>query len=146
MGFTPLEGLMMGTYCGSIGPSILVYLLRQKCLDADQLDHVLNYASGLLGVSGVSFDMRQVLAVILHVYVYRIRQTVGALAATLGGVDALVFTAGVGEHAAGIREWVCDNLHYLGLILDRTANNMCQLDADIALADLDRPYPGHCHT
>jgi acetate kinase len=142
MGFTPLEGLMMGTRSGSIDPGILVYLLRHKGLDADQLDHALNYASGLLGVSGVSSDMRQVLAAMpqqadarlaVDVYVHRIRQTVGAMTATLGGVDALVFTAGVGEHAAVIRERICENLGYLGLALDRTANNMCQPDADIAL-------------
>jgi acetate kinase len=142
MGFTPLEGLMMGTRSGSLDPGILVYLLRQKGLDADQLDHALNYASGLLGVSGVSSDLRQVLAAVpqqadarlaVDVYVHRIRQTVGAMAATLGGVDALVFTAGVGEHAAVIRARVCDNLGYLGLALDHTANDACQPDADIAL-------------
>ena len=142
MGFTPLEGLMMGTRSGTIDPGILVYLLRQKGMDADQLDHALNYDSGLLGVSGVSSDMRQVLAAAPHhadarlaidVYVHRIRQTVGAMAATLGGVDALVFTAGVGEHAAEIRAQVCENLGYLGLALDRTANDMCQPDADVAL-------------
>jgi acetate kinase len=142
MGFTPLEGLMMGTRSGSIDPGILLYLLRQHGLDAEQLDHALNYASGLLGVSGVSADMRQVLAAMpqqadarlaVEVYVHRIRHTVGAMAATLGGVDALVFTAGVGEHAAVIRERVCENLGYLGLILDRTANDGCQPDADIAM-------------
>ena len=142
MGFTPMEGLMMGTRSGSVDPGILVYLLRQKGLDADQLDHALNYDSGLLGVSGVSSDMRQVLAAAPHhaearlaidVYVHRIRQTVGAMAATLGGVDALVFTAGVGEHAAEIRARVCENLGYLGLALDRTANDGCQPDADVAL-------------
>jgi acetate kinase len=142
MGFTPLEGLMMGTRSGSIDPGILVYLLREKGLNADQVDHALNYESGLLGVSGVSSDMRQVLAAMpqhadarlaVDVYVHRIRQTVGAMAATLGGVDALVFTAGVGEHAAAIRAQVCENLGFLGLALDRTANDGCQPDADIAL-------------
>jgi acetate kinase len=142
MGFTPLEGLMMGTRSGSIDPGILVYLLREKGLDAEQVDHALNYASGLLGVSGISSDMRQVLAAMPHhadarlavdVYVHRIRHTVGAMAATLGGVDALVFTAGVGEHAAAIRARVCENLGYLGLALDRTANDACQPDADIAV-------------
>ena len=123
-------------------PGILVYLLREKGLDADQIDYALNYASGLLGVSGMSSDMRQVLAAVPHnpdarlavdVYVHRIRHTVGAMAATLGGVDALVFTAGVGEHAAAIRAQVCENLGYLGLSLDRTANDGCQPDADVAL-------------
>jgi acetate kinase len=142
MGFTPLEGLMMGTRSGSIDPGILVYLLRQKGLDAEQLDHALNYESGLLGVSGVSSDMRQVLAAMpqqadaclaVDVYVHRIRQTVGAMAATLGGVDALIFTAGVGEHAAVIRARVCENLSHLGLALDHAANEVRQPDADIAL-------------
>src|SRR4029434_2948096 len=135
MGFTPLEGLMMGTRSGTVDPGMLVYLLRHKRLDANALDHALNYESGLLGVSGVSSDMRQVLSELagnpnarlaVEVYVHRIRQTVGAMAATLGGVDALVFTAGVGEHAAEIRERVCENLEYLELELDRTANDTCQ--------------------
>jgi acetate kinase len=141
MGFTPLEGLMMGTRSGTVDPGMLVYLLRHKGLDVNELDHALNYQSGLLGLSGVSSDMRQVLSELPHnpdarlaveVYVHRIRQTVGAMAATLGGVDALVFTAGVGEHAAEIRERVCENLNYLGLDLDRTANETCKPDADVA--------------
>ena len=142
MGFTPLEGLMMGTRSGTVDPGMLVYLLRHKGLDVNELDHALNYQSGLLGLSGVSSDMRQVLSELPHnpdarlaveVYVHRIRQTVGAMAATLGGIDALVFTAGVGEHAAEIRERVCENLNYLGLELDRTANQTCKPDADIAM-------------
>jgi acetate kinase len=127
---------------GSIDPGILVYLLRQKGLNADQLDYALNYESGLLGVSGVSSDMRQILAAMpqhagarlaIDVYVHRIRQTVGAMAATLGGVDALVFTAGVGEQAAELRARVCENMGYLGLALDHTANDVYQPDADVAL-------------
>jgi acetate kinase len=142
MGFTPLEGLMMGTRSGTVDPGMVVYLLRHKGLDVNELDHALNYQSGLLGLSGVSSDMRQVLSELPHnpdarlaveVYVHRIRQTVGAMAATLGGVDALVFTAGVGEHAPAIRERVCKNLNYLGLELDRTANETCQPDADVAM-------------
>jgi acetate kinase len=142
MGFTPLEGLMMGTRSGTVDPGMLVYLLRQKGLDMNELDHALNYESGLLGVSGVSSDMRQVLSELPHnpdarlaveVYVHRVRQTVGAMAATLGGVDALVFTAGVGEHAPEIRKRVCEKLSYLGLELDRTANETCKPDADVAM-------------
>ena len=142
MGFTPLEGLMMGTRSGTVDPGMLVYLLRHKGLDVNNIDHALNYESGLLGVSGVSSDMRQVLSELagnpdarlaIEVYVHRIRQTVGAMAATLSGVDALVFTAGVGEHASEIRKQVCENLKYLGLELDRTANETCQPDADIAM-------------
>src|SRR6266481_4491133 len=142
MGFTPLEGLMMGTRSGTVDPGMLVYLLRHKGLDVNELDHALNYQSGLLGISGVSSDMREVLSELagnpnarlaVEVYVHRIRQTVGAMAATLGGVDALVFTAGVGEHATEIRKRVCENLNYLGLELDRTANETCQPDADVAM-------------
>src|SRR5438876_1653184 len=142
MGFTPLEGLVMGTRSGTVDPGMLVYLLRHKGLDVNELDQALNYQSGLLGLSGVSSDMRQVLSELPHnpdaglaveVYVHRIRQTVGAMAATLGGIDALVFTAGVGEHAPEIRERVCEKLNYLGLDLDRTANQTCKPDADIAM-------------
>jgi len=141
MGFTPLEGLMMGTRSGTVDPGLLIYLLREKGLSVDQLDHALNYESGLLGISGFSSDMREILAALPHdavarlavdVYVHRVRQTVGAMAATLGGVDALVFTAGVGEHAAEIRERVCNNLGHLGLELDRTANRDCAPDRDVA--------------
>jgi acetate kinase len=144
MGFTPLEGLMMGTRSGTVDPGLLIHVLRDKGLDVDRLDHALQHESGLLGVSRVSSDMRQVLAAAPHdpdarlaveVYVHRIRQSIGAMAATLGGVDALVFTAGVGENAVEIRERVCDNLDYLGLQLDRRANGAGKPDSDIALAD-----------
>ena len=141
MGFTPLEGLMMGTRSGSVDPGMLVHLLRHKKLDVNTLDKALNYESGLLGVSGISSDLRQVLSQLPHnpdarlavdVYVHRIVRTVGAMAATLGGVDALVFTAGVGERSQEIRKRVCENLDYLGLELDRMANETCKPDADIA--------------
>ncbi len=141
MGFTPLEGLMMGTRSGTVDPGILLYLLRHKGLEVNALDKALNQESGLLGVSGVSSDMRRVLAALpsnpdarlaVDFYVHRIRQTVGAMAATLGGIDALVFTAGVGEHAPEIRRRVCENLNFLGLELDPIANETCQADADVA--------------
>ena len=110
MGYTPLEGLMMGTRSGSIDPSIVLNVQQHHGLTADQVETALNHESGLLGVSGVSGDMRQVMQaadagraqaeLALVVYTHRVRQAIGALAVTLGGVDALVFTAGVGEHAA----------------------------------------------
>ena len=142
MAITPLEGLMMGTRRGTIDPGILLYLLRHKGLDVNELDHALNYESGLLGLSAVSSDMREVLSELPHnpdarlaveVYVHRFRQTIGAMAATLGGVDALVFTAGIGEHAPEIRRRVCENLNFLGLELDQRANETCQADADVAV-------------
>jgi acetate kinase len=141
MGFTPLEGLVMGTRSGTVDPGMLVYALQRKGLDGKALDKALNHESGLLGLSGISSDMRQILSELPHnpdarlaveVYVHRIRQTVGAMAATLGGVDALVFTAGVGEGSQEIRKRVCENLDYLGLELDRTANETCRPDGDIA--------------
>jgi acetate kinase len=143
MGFTPLDGLMMGTRCGSVDPGILLYLLQHKGLDASQLDKALNHESGLLGVSGFSSDMRQVLSELPHnpdarlavdLFVHRIRQTVGGMVATLGGIDALVFTAGVGEHAPEIRRQVCENMDFLGLKIDRHANENCQPDADISMS------------
>jgi acetate kinase len=142
MGFTPLEGLMMATRSGTVDPGLLIYLLRHKGLGAEELDKALNYESGLLGISGVSSDMRRILSELPHnpdarlavdVYVHRIVQTIGAMAAVLGGIDALVFTAGVGERSPEIRERVCEKLRYLGLELDRAANETCEPDADIAM-------------
>jgi acetate kinase len=141
MGFTPLEGLMMGTRSGSVDPGMLIYLLREKGLDAERLDEALNHESGLLGVSGLSADMRRVLAaaaqdpdarLAVDIYVHRARQAIGAMAATLGGIDGLVFTAGVGEGSAEIRRRICENLGHLGLVLDPGANDAAAPDADIA--------------
>ncbi len=144
MGFTPLEGLMMGTRSGSVDPGLLLYVLRRKGVSADDLDRVLNHDSGLLGVSGVSSDMREVLAaaaegngrarLALEIYALRVRQTIGAMTATLGGLSALVFTAGVGEHAAPVRARVCKELEALGVELDAQANAGCKPDSDIATA------------
>lgn len=142
MGFTPMDGLAMGTRSGAIDPGVLIYLLRHKGLDADQIDHALNHESGLLGMSGISSDMRRVLAaaatgdtragLAIDVYVHRLRQTIGAMAATLGGIDGLVFTAGIGEHSPQIRRRVCECLGFLGLELDDDANAACRPDADVA--------------
>jgi acetate kinase len=144
MGFTPLDGLVMGTRSGSVDPGLLLYVLRRKGVSADGLDRVLHHESGLLGVSGVSSDMRQVLAataagnerarLALDVFAHRVRQTVGAMTATLGGITALVFTAGIGEHAAPVRERVCTGLDHLSLELDAKANAGCRPDADVATA------------
>jgi acetate kinase len=142
MGFTPLEGLMMGTRSGSVDPGVLIYLLRHKGLRVDALDKVLNYESGLLGISGISSDLRQILSDLPHnpdarlavdVYVHRIVKTIGAMAATLGGIDALVFTAGVGEGSPEIRKRVCEKLKHLDLEPDQAANENCKPDADISM-------------
>lgn len=145
MGFTPLEGLMMGSRCGSIDPGILIYLLREQELDADKLDEILNYASGLKGISGVSQDMRQIQSVIasgnsraelaFDMYVYSLRKHIGAMLATLGGLDALVFTGGVGENQAQLRALACESFAFLGLKLDIAKNADSPGDTDIATAD-----------
>jgi acetate kinase len=142
MGFTPLEGLMMATRSGSVDPGVVLHVQQHHGLSAAQVETALNRESGLLGVSGISGDMRQVLAaaeggheqarLALAVYTWRVRQAVGALAVTLGGLDALVFTAGVGEHAGQVREAVCAGLECLGLELDRDANATRRPDADVA--------------
>jgi acetate kinase len=142
MGFTPLEGLMMGTRSGSVDPGALLYVLRQKGLTPEQLEHSLQEESGLKGISGLSGDVRVLLEaaanghkraqLALEMYTARIREAIGAMTAVLGGLDALVFTAGVGEHAAPIRQQVCAPLRSLGIVLDEQKNANCQPDTDIA--------------
>jgi acetate kinase len=142
MGFTPIEGLMMGTRCGSIDPGILVFLIRHRGYTVEQLDGVLNRESGLLGVSGVSADMREVMRAIQNhneraqlafdVYVHRLVREVGSMLAVLGGLDALIFTGGVGENVPRVRERVCEQLGFVGLKLDAGKNEGPKLDADVA--------------
>ena len=129
MGFTALEGLPMGTRCGSLDPGVLLWLMDEKRLDARAIEDLLYHRSGLLGVSGLSGDMRTLLAsdapaarAAIDLYVYRIGRELGSLAAALGGLDALVFTAGIGEHAAPVRARVCRDAAWLGLELDEAAN------------------------
>ena len=114
MGFTPLDGLMMGTRAGTLDPGLILYLLQQEGMSPAAIEHLLYHQSGLLGVSGISSDMRDLLASTqpsareaVDLFVYRISREVGSLVAALGGLDALVFTAGIGEHAAEIRARVC---------------------------------------
>jgi acetate kinase len=144
MGFTPLEGLMMGRRSGSVDPGLLVHLLTQGRLDVAALDSGLNEASGLLGVSGVSGDMRKVQAaadqgnerasLAIEMFVHRVVATVGGLAAVLGGLDALVFTGGIGEHSPRIRAAVASRLGHLGLAVDADANAHAETDADVTTA------------
>ena len=145
MGFTPLEGLMMGTRSGSVDPGILTYLMRQGQLERQEIDEVLNQKSGLLGISGVSGDMREVLDAMrrdhsrarlaFDIYVHRLRAGIGAMVAVLGGIDALAFTAGVGENSAEVRAAACSNLGYLGIDIDATANAQLSPDGDAATPD-----------
>jgi acetate kinase len=141
MGFTPLDGLMMATRSGSVDPGIVLHVQIHHGLAAKEVEQALNHESGLLGVSGVSGDMREVLAsaragderarLALDIYTHRVRQAIGALTATLGGIDAVVFTAGVGENSAEVREASCRGLEFLGLELDAEANARCRPDADV---------------
>lgn len=142
MGFTPLEGLMMATRSGSIDPSVTLHLMQQHGLTAKEIGESLNRRSGLLGVSGISADMRTVLKsahagderakLAIAIYGHRVRHAIGGFAATLGGIDALVFTAGIGENSAEVRSMVCHGLQCLGLHLDSIRNLECMTDADIS--------------
>ena len=129
MGFSPLDGLVMGTRCGSIDPGVLLYLMDRHNMDARALEQLLYHQSGLLGVSGISNDMRTLLASddpraqeAIELFVYRVGREIGSLSAALGGLDALVFTGGIGEHSAVIRAKVCHQAAWLGLELDDSAN------------------------
>jgi len=131
MGFTALDGLVMGTRAGTLDPGVILYLLNELKMDARAIEDLLYHQSGLLGVSGTSSDMRTLLAsdnprarFAVDLFCYRITRELGSLAAALGGLDALVFTGGIGEHAAPIRAQVLRNAQWLGFALDATANEM----------------------
>ena len=145
MGFTPLEGLMMGTRSGSIDPAILIYLMREYNLTIDQLNTMLNKESGLQGISEISGDLRAILQGIndgneqaklaFDMYIHRLRSQLGAMIGSLGGLDTLVFTAGVGENSAIVREKTCEAFEFLGLKLDSNKNNNSPVNMDIATDD-----------
>jgi acetate kinase len=145
MGFTPLEGVMMAERSGSVDPGLLLYLMTRHGLGPQELERGLNEQSGLLGVSGVSADLRQVLAaaeagqerarLARDMFVQRVVSCIGAMVATLGGLDALVFTAGIGEHSAPIRAAVCSAFGFVGLRLDPAANESSPRDRDVALPE-----------
>jgi acetate kinase len=131
MGFSPLEGLVMATRCGDVDPGVLLYLQRECGMSLKTLDHLLSQESGLLGVSGVSADMRALLAsneprarLAVDLYCYRARKYIGAYLAVLGGVDAILFGGGVGEHAPEIRARILDGLEWAGIRLDATRNQV----------------------
>ena len=145
MGFTPLEGLMMGERSGSIDPAILIYLMRQCGLTGEELNHLLNKESGLKGISGISADLRDILEGIkndheraklaFEIYIHRFRACLGQMLASLGGLDVLVFTAGVGENSAIVREKVCEGFAFLGLKLDLEKNAQSPFGQEISTND-----------
>ena len=130
MGFSPLDGIVMGTRCGALDPGVILHLLQHYAMDASSLENLLYHQSGLLGISGISSDMRVLLnseevtaQEAIAVFVYRIIREIGSLTAALGGLDTLIFTGGIGENSAIIREKICAQSHWLGIALEHSANN-----------------------
>lgn len=132
MGFTPLDGLEMGTRCGAIDPAIVTFLMEKEGLSANEINNIMNKKSGLLGVSGISSDSRDIedavkagdprATLASHILTYEIKKYIGSYAAAMGGVDAIVFTAGIGENSAGLRSEVCKDLAFMGVEFDDARN------------------------
>jgi acetate kinase len=149
MGMTPLEGLVMGTRSGDVDPGILIELLRREGWGPDDLDRVLNRDSGLRGLSGVGNDVRDIeeraragderCRLALHVFGHRLRKYIGAYAAVMGGLDAVVFTGGIGEHSAGVRHRAAQRLDFLGARLDEERNREARVDAAAPVAEISAP-------
>lgn len=133
MGFTPVDGLVMGTRCGSVDPSALIYIAEKEGLNLDRMSNMINKQSGLLGITGISSDMRDIHAaaekgdekaiLALDMFVARIKKFIGQYAALMGGADLIVFTGGVGENDFVVRERVCENMEYMGVVFDKQAND-----------------------
>ncbi len=142
MGMTPAEGLVMGTRSGDMDPAILPYLAKRLGASPDETDDLINKRSGLLGISGVSSDMRDVARAVAEgndrarlavaIFCYRVKKYIGAYAAAMGGLDAVVFTGGIGENDAQVRSAVCDNMEFLGLEMDQRKNETLEGPADIS--------------
>ena len=160
MGLTPLDGLVMGTRCGAIDPGVLLYLLQEEKMSADEVQHLLYEKSGLLGVSGVSADMRTLLASpeaaareAVELFAFRVAAEVAAMANTLAGLEGLVFTGGIGEHSPEIRQQVCDRLAWLGVHVDSAANAKgqqniaardCKVDVLVMATSEETSIARHC--
>ena len=134
MGFTPLEGLVMGTRSGDLDPAILDFIAAKEGLSLQGVETMLNKQSGLLGISGLTADMRELLAeehehsdrrarLAIDIFCYRARKYIGSYLAALDGADAIVFTGGIGENSAEVRRRICDGLGWLGILVDKNANN-----------------------
>lgn len=145
MGFTAVDGLMMGTRCGALDPGVILYLMQQHNMSANEIQDLIYKQSGLLGVSGISSNMKtliesndQTAKEAIDLYVYRIKQYLGALVSILGGLDVLIFTGGIGEHAWQIRERICHDAQWLGVALDLQKNrhNALQINSDSSNIDI----------
>jgi acetate kinase len=144
MGLTPLDGLVMGTRCGVLDPGVLLYLQQQRRMSTNELEHLLYQESGLLGVSGLSADMRVLLASTdsaaaeaIDLFTFRVAKEVAAMATTLGGLESLVFTGGIGEHSKEIRQQVCDRLRWLGVLVDPCADHKLNECINLKNSDVD---------
>lgn len=145
MGFTPLEGLVMGTRCGDIDPAIVTFLMDEKKLSFKEINDLLNKQSGVLGISGVSSDFRDIegaaadgnkrAELALNIFYYKVKQYIGSYAASMGGVDCVVFTAGLGENSAETRENVCEGLQFLGINIDKEKNRVRGKLTEVSAAD-----------
>ncbi|MCC6396300.1 MAG: acetate kinase [Bacteroidetes bacterium] len=145
MGFTPLEGLLMGTRCGDMDPQIILYIMAKEGLTLNEAGTLLNKHSGLQGISGVSSDMREIIAEMnnndrkagyaFDVFTYRVKKYIGAYAAAMGGLDAVVFTGGIGENSAEVRKACCDNLGFLGIEVDDEKNSAKGKERNISKDD-----------
>lgn len=134
MGLTPLEGLVMGTRCGDIDPAIVGYIMKKENLTVDEMDNYMNKKSGVLGLSGISSDFRDLDAaakegneraqMALQVFAYRVKKYIGSYAAAMGGVDCIVFTGGIGENTGSMRKLICEDLDFLGLVIDDERNKI----------------------
>jgi acetate kinase len=142
MGFTPLEGLLMGTRCGDIDPAVVFYIMDKEKLDVNKINDLLNKKSGLLGLSGVGSDMRDILKaakagneqanIAIEVFVHRVQKYIGAYAVAMNGVDAIVFTAGIGENNSHIRYKICEKLGFLGVRIDESENSSLKKEKKIS--------------
>lgn len=145
MGFTPLEGLAMGTRCGDIDPAIIGFLMEKEELDISEMNNVLNKKSGVLGISGVSSDFRDIeeaaksgnkrASLALEIFAHKVKKYIGSYAAIMGGIDAVVFTAGLGENSPSMRASICEGLEFLGLKIDKDKNNIRGKEAIVSTED-----------
>ena len=147
MGFTPLDGIIMGSRCGNIDPAIVTFLQKEKGYTPEEVDNILNKQSGVLGVSGVGTDFRDIRAaaennnkralLTMDIYGYQIKKQIGAYAAAMGGLDAIVFTAGIGEHAPEVRIKALSNMEFLGINVDAAKNNNQDIGDGMEISALD---------
>lgn len=145
MGFTPLDGLAMGTRCGTIDPAVVTFIMHKEGLTTDQMDAIMNKESGVLAISGVSSDFRDLdtaveqgndrAALALEVFAYQVKKFIGSYACAMGGLDAIVFTAGIGENNGKIRSMVCEGLEFLGIAIDDDKNKTRGIEIDVSKED-----------